>query len=894
MLKVESRQMVYTLDEGDPLNVKLLGGKGAGLCLMMQQGLPVPPGIIITTEVCRMFYEAGESLPSNLMDLVKEKMKYIEKKIGKKFGDPENPLLVSVRSGAPVSMPGMMDTILNLGINPEIVKGLAKQLHDERAAYDAYRRFLQMFGKIVLGINEKLFNDAFEEVKGKYNAKSDAELPAEGMKEAVRRFRYIIKREYGEVIDDPWRQLEMAIKAVFKSWNSPRAVFYRKVHNITPDIASGTAVIIVAMVFGNVGENSGTGVIFTRNPATGENELYGEFLETSQGEDVVAGIRTPKPISELKKINPKLYEELYNGSKLLEMVKKEVQDIEFTIECGKLYFLQTRNAKLGPIARIKTVVDMVKEGILSKEEALLRVAPDHITQLLFPRIDPSVKTSPIATGLASSPGAVSGMVVFSADDAVEWSKKGMKVILVREETKPDDVHGMYASLGILTSRGGITSHAAVVARAIGKPCVVGCEDILVDYSRKMFTVKGKNVTVKEGDYITIDGFSGNVYLGVLPTIEPQIIPELKELLSWANEVKRLEVRANADTVEDAKMARKFGAEGIGLLRTERMFRAPERLILFRNIILSSSVKERIIYLEKLIPLLKEDFIKILEVMNGLPVIIRLFDPPLHEFLPRETELMHEIMELKFKGMFEEAAEKENLFKKVSALTERNPMMGHRGVRIGVTYPEIYAAQCKAIFEAAAELILKGYDINISIMIPQVSEVKELIYVKEHAVNVAHREVEKKYGIKVPFKFGTMIEVVRACLTSDEIANVCDFFSFGTNDLTQAVYMFSRDDAEAKFLANYLELGILEFNPFVTIDVKGVGKLMKLCVESARSVRKDIEIGICGEHGGDPKSIEFCHEIGLDYISVSPSNILKARLVAAHAALKEKGLKLTDY
>lgn len=886
--------MVYTFEEADPYNVKLLGGKGAGLCLMLQQGLPVPPGIIITTEVCRAFYESGERLPDGLMDDVREKMRYIEEKTGKKFGDPENPLLVSVRSGAPVSMPGMMDTVLNLGINDVIVNGLAMQMRDERAAYDAYRRFLQMFGKIVLGINEKLFNDVFEEIKSKYGAKYDAELNVEGLKEVVARFKDIIRREYGEVIDDPWKQLELAIKAVFKSWNSPRAVFYRKANNITPDIADGTAVCIVAMIFGNIGETSGTGVVFSRNPATGENELYGEFLETAQGEDVVAGIRTPKPISELKKINPKLYKELYDGAKLLERIKKEVQDIEFTVERNKLYFLQTRNGKLGPIARVKTVVDMVKEGILSREEALLRVSPNHIIQLLYPRIDTSVKVTPIATGLASSPGAVSGMVVFSADDAVDWSKRGHKVILVREETKPDDVHGMYASVGILTSRGGMTSHAAVVARAIGKPCVVGCEDIVINYEEKIFTVKGKNVVVKEGDYITIDGFSGNVYLGIVPTVEPKILLELEELLSWADEFRRLGVRANADTPEDAEIARKFGAEGIGLLRTERMFRAPERLEVFRDVILSSDANERKRNLEKLVPLLKNDFIEILKVMNGLPVIIRLFDPPLHEFLPKESELMSEIVELKLKGMFEEAAEKEKLLKRVSLLTESNPMMGHRGVRVGVVYPEIYMAQAKAILEATAELIKMGYDVKTSIMIPQVSDIKELIYVKENAIDVAHREVESKYGIKIPFKFGTMIEVVRACLTADEIARVAEFFSFGTNDLTQATYTFSRDDAEAKFLPRYIELGILEFNPFETIDVKGVGKLMKMCVEEARKVRKDIEIGICGEHGGDPRSIEFCHKVGLDYVSASPYRILVARLAAAHAALKEKGLKLAEY
>ena len=888
------KQRVYTFSEGDYKNVKLLGGKGAGLCMMTQLGLPVPPGIIITTEVCKEYYALGKKLPDGLMDEVREKIKYIEEKTGKKFGDPENPLLVSVRSGAPVSMPGMMDTVLNLGINDVIVKGLAKQLGDERAAYDAYRRFLQMFGKIVLKIDEKLFDEAFERIKEKYGAKTDADLTANAFKEVVEEFKKIIKDNYGKLIEDPWEQLELAIKAVFDSWNNPRAVFYRKANKITPDIADGTAVSIVAMVFGNVGLNSATGVIFTRNPATGKNELYGEFLVMAQGEDVVAGIRTPRPIKELAELSPELYKQLYDGAKLLERIKKEVQDIEFTIENGKLYFLQTRNGKMTPLARVKTAVDMVKEGILKKEEALLRVKPEHIEQLLYPQIDPKAKAKPIAKGLASSPGAVSGMVIFDADEAVKWANEGKPVILVREETKPDDVHGMYASVGILTSRGGMTSHAAVVARAIGKPCVVGCEAIKIDYENKKFIVPENGVVVREGDWITIDGFTGNVYIGKIPTIKPELPKEFHELLSWADEFRRLGVRANADVPEDAVTARKFGAEGIGLLRTERMFRAPERLEIFRKVILSETSEERRKHLEKLVPLLKSDFIEIFEAMEGLPVIVRLFDPPLHEFLPSEVELVMEIMELKAKGETEKLAEKELLLKRVRALKEANPMMGHRGVRVGVTYPEIYAAQVKAILEAAAELILKGKDIKVSIMVPQVCEAKELKYVKEKAVDPVAKEVEAKYGIKVPFKYGTMIEVVRACLTADEIAKVAEFFSFGTNDLTQGTFTFSRDDVEGKFMARYLELGILDEDPFKTLDEKGVGKLMKIAVQLGRSVRKDIEIGICGEHGGDPKSIEFCHKIGLDYVSASPYRIPVARLVAAQAVIKEKGIELAKY
>lgn len=883
---------VLTFEEGDYEDVKLLGGKGAGLAMMTQMGLPVPPGFTITTEVCKEFYNNGERLPEGLMDEVREGIRYIERKTGKRFGDKENPLLVSVRSGAAVSMPGMMDTVLNLGINDEIVEGLAKQADDLRFAYDAYRRFIQMFGQIVLGIEHEKFEKVMEEVKERYKAKTDAELGVEALKEIVEKFKEIVRRERGGFPEDPWKQLEMAIMAVFRSWNSPRAVYYRKANKITPDIADGTAVNVVAMVFGNMGEKSATGVLFTRNPATGENELYGEYLPKAQGEDVVAGIRTPKGIDEMKKEWPDVYEQLYEMAKKLERLKKEVQDIEFTVENGKVYLLQTRNGKMNALARVRTAVDMYKEGLLSKEEAIVRVKPEHIQQLLYPRIDEKSRPKPIAKGLASSPGAVSGHAVFDADTAVKWAEEGKDVILVRVETKPDDVHGFYAAKGILTSRGGMTSHASVVARAIGKPCVVGAESIKVDYDRRLFEVNG--VVVREGDLITIDGFSGEVYLGRVKTVEPELPREFFEVLELADSVRRLGVRANADTPEDARIARRFGAEGIGLLRTERMFRAPERLEIFRNVIMASSSEEREKALEKLVPLLKKDFLEMFEIMEGLPVTVRLFDPPLHEFLPSIEELLTEIYELKLRGEEEKAREKERMLSLVRKLVEANPMMGHRGVRVGITHPEIYRAQVKAILEAAAELIMRGKDIRVQIMIPQVADVNEIRYVKAHCIEPAREDVEKRYGVKVPFKVGTMIEVVRACLTADKIAEEAEFFSFGTNDLTQGTFTFSRDDVEVKFMADYLEKGILKFDVFERIDEEGVGKLMEMAVRMGRSTRPDLEIGICGEHGGDPSSIHFCHRIGLTYVSASPMRVPIARLAAAHAAAYEKGILPSVY
>jgi pyruvate,orthophosphate dikinase len=915
-----AKKYVYSFEEGDWRDKKLLGGKGASLVQMVQLGLPVPPGFTITTEACRDFYAPQEeaierlvrelekgpppevrdklisevwsiidklSLPTGLLEQVRDYIRFLEKKTGKKFGDPSNPLLVSVRSGAAVSMPGMMDTVLNLGLNDEVVVGLAKLTNNEWFAYDAYRRFLQMFGRIVLGVKEDLFDEAFNEVKKKYNAKYDVEVPVEGLKEVVMRFKEIIRKEWGEFPQDPWKQLELAIRAVFRSWMNPRAIFYRIVNKISKEEADCTAVNVVTMVFGNMGWDSGTGVLFTRDVATGEDRPYGEFLPNAQGEDVVAGIRTPLPLEKLKELMPQVYEELVKAGKVLEKLNKDVQDIEFTVERGKLYFLQNRDAKMTPLARVRTAVGLVRDGILTKEEALLKVKPEHILSLLYPRIDPKFKGKPVARGLAASPGAVSGQVVFHPDTAVEWARNGKKVILVRVETKPDDVHGFYAAVGILTSRGGMTSHAAVVARAIGKPAVVGAESIVIDYDRKEFRV-GNNV-VMEGDWITIDGSSGEVYLGKVPTIEPELIEEVDILLKWADEVRKLGVRANADVPDDARIARKFGAEGIGLLRIERMFRKPERLELLRKIILAEDVETRIKYLEPLSEMLKKDFKEILEIMDGLPVIIRLIDPPLHEFLPAPEEVLREVYEAKTKGASEETIKQlESLYNRIVKLKEHNPMMGHRGVRVGVTYPEFYYYLTKSMVEAAAELIKEGKNPILEIMIPQVAIASEIRYVKERAIIPAIKDVEAKYGISLigKLKIGTMIETVRACLTADEIAKEVDFFSYGTNDLTQATFSFSRDDVEAKFLHQYLEAKILTHNPFETLD-EGVAKLMEMGTKLGKSANPKLEVGICGEHGGDPKSIEVCHRIGLDYVSASPYRVVMARLAAAHAAIKHK-------
>jgi len=942
---------VYQFEEADYKNTRLFGGKGSSLVLMTHVGLSVPPGFIITTDACADFYapikefvanaefELSKNpppevrdkiindvwrhidkldLPPGLWDQVVENMRILEQKSGKRFGDPRNPLLVSVRSGAPVSMPGMMDTVLNLGLNDEVVKGLAEISGNEWFAYDAYRRFLHMFGRIVLGIDDKLFTSEFEklekefiaeaqskhsdelakirELYPKFTLKLDAQPPRDVapnlwalsvsyIKRLVEVYKDVIRKNWGEFPQDPWKQLELAIKAVFRSWMNPRAIFYRIMNKITPEVAHCTAVNVVTMVFGNMGWDSGTGVAFSRDPATGENKLYGEFLPNAQGEDVVAGIRTPLSIEELKKMFPKLYEELELGAKKLERFVRDVQDIEFTVERGKLYFLQTRVAKMTPLARVKTAVDMVKEGIMSEEEAILKVKPEHVIQLLYPRIDPKAKVTPIAKGLPASPGAVSGQLVFHPDDAVRWAKEGKQVILARTETRPDDVHGFYAAVGILTSRGGMTSHAAVVARAIGKPAVVGAEMIEINEEKKYLRIG--DTVLKEGDWITIDGGTGYVYLGIVPTISGGLIPELEELLRWADKHRKLGVRANADVPTDAEIALKFGAEGIGLLRIERMFRKPERLELLRKVILSEETEERIKYLEPLSEMLKNDFKEIFKIMNGKPVIVRLIDPPLHEFLPKPEEVLQELYELKLKGAPEEVVrEKEWLYRRVKALQEANPMLGHRGVRVGVTYPEIYYYLSKAILEAAAELIKEGFNPVVEIMIPQVADVNEIIYVKRKGIIPALEDVERRYGVKLNVKIGTMVETVRACLTMDEIAREVDFISFGTNDLTQATFSFSRDDAENKFLPFYLQEKLLPYNPFETLDFKGVGFLVELAVKKARAVNPKIEIGICGEHGGDPASIEYLHKIGLDYVSASPFRVPVARLAAAQASIKE--------
>jgi pyruvate,orthophosphate dikinase len=812
-------------------------------------------------------------------------MKRLEELTGKRFGDPENPLLVSVRSGAAISMPGMMDTVLNLGLNDRVAEGLARATGDERFAYDAYRRFIQLFGKIVLGVEESLFNRALEEIKRERGAEYDTDLDAEALKELVKRYKAIILERLGRPFpEDPYEQLEGAIAAVFRSWNSKRCVDYRRQFKITPDIADGTAVNVVAMVFGNMGPDSSTGVVFTRDPATGEKGLYGDYLPNAQGEDVVAGIRTPRPIQELEAESPRLYRELVEISERLERYFKYPQDIEFTIERGKLWILQTRNAKMNAAAKIRSSVDMAKEGIISKEEAILRVEPEELEQLLHKRVDPKFNGEALAVGVPASPGAASGIAVFDADEAERRHRAGERVILVREETKPEDIHGFFASEGILTSRGGKTSHAAVVARGMGKPCVVGCSGISIDPVERLFRAGG--VVVREGDLITIDGGSGKVYLGQVPLVEPELAGGLPELLAWADEFRRLGVRANADTPEAAALARKFGAEGIGLCRTERMFNAPDRLPVVVEMIMAEDEAQRRAALGKLEPMQKGDFKEILRAMEGLPVTIRLLDPPLHEFLPNVEELLRSLEAAKGKPDEEERLRR--MLARARALAEVNPMLGHRGVRVGVTHPEIYEMQVRAILEAAAELAREGVAVKPQIMIPQVAMAEELEAVKR-IVDGVRADVEGRYGVKLDLKFGTMIEVVRACLMAGDIAKYAEFFSFGTNDLTQGTFSFSREDAENKFLPKYMERGILAFNPFQTID-KGVARLMAICVQEGRRTRPDLEIGICGEHGGDPASIEICHELGLTYVSASPYRIPVARLAAARAAIRRKGAK----
>jgi pyruvate,orthophosphate dikinase len=886
MAKQKQKKYIYFFGEGKAEGKgdmkDLLGGKGAGLAEMTNAGIPVPPGFTITTEMCRYYYKNNKKLPDDFDEELKKYLKKLEKVTGKKFGDPKNPLLVSVRSGAKFSMPGMMDTILNLGLNDEAVKGLAESTGNERFAYDAYRRFIQMFGNVVMGIDKNEFEKILENKKKEKGVHYDSELNADDLKEIVEKYKEIYKEKTGEEFpQDPMVQLKRAINAVFESWNNPRAITYRKLNKIPDDL--GTAVNIVTMVFGNMGNDSGTGVGFTRNPSTGEKEFYGEYLTNAQGEDVVAGIRTPKPISELEKEMPEVYKQLREITERLEKHYRDVQDFEFTIERGKLYMLQTRTGKRTPLAAVKIAVDMVKEGLITKEEAIMRVEPSQIDQLLHPIIDPKAKVEPVAKGLPASPGAASGKIVFTADKAEELGKIE-PVILVREETSPDDIHGMATAKGILTSRGGMTSHAAVVARGMGKPCVVGCGAIQIDEGRGV--IKIKDIELKEEDWITIDGGTGNVMIGKVPTIEAGITGEFKTIMEWADEIRRLGIRANADIPRDAKKAREFGAEGIGLCRTEHMFFAPERLPYVVEMIMAETEEERRKALDKLLPFQKEDFIGLFREMEGYPVIIRTLDPPLHEFLPKREELMVEIALMKERREPEEKIkEKEKILKRVEQLHEFNPMLGHRGCRLGITYPEITEMQARAIMEAACELAKEGKTVIPEIMIPLVGNVEELKHQKEIVVKVAE-EVMKKYGVKIKYMVGTMIEVPRAALTSDEIAKEAEFFSFGTNDLTQMTLGFSRDDV-GKFLFYYLEKKILKDDPFMTLDQNGVGQLVKMGIEKGRKSNPKLEVGICGEHGGDPESIKFCHRVGMNYVSCSPYRIPVAKLAAAQAVVEEK-------
>ncbi len=864
----------------------LLGGKGAGLAEMTNAGVPVPPGFTITTEVCNLFYDLGKKVPDGLDGEMREYMIKVEGALGGsfKFGGVDRPLLVSVRSGSKFSMPGMMDTVLNLGLNDQTVQGLIRRTGNERFAWDAYRRFIQMFGNVVMGIEKEVFEHIIHEVKKKKKVNLDIELTAEDLKGLVDKFkakvRQVVKREFPQ---DPWEQLLMARDAVFGSWNNPRAITYRKLNDIPGNL--GTAVNVQAMVFGNMGDTSATGVGFTRNPSTGEKEFYGEYLTNAQGEDVVAGIRTPHPIADLEKEMPEVYRQLRDITTRLEKHYRDVQDFEFTVQEGKLFMLQTRTGKRTAQAAVKIAVDMVSEGLITKEEAVLRVEPASLDQLLHPIIDPKARIEVIAKGLPASPGAASGRVVFTADEAVKQAKKD-KVILVRPETTPDDIHGMDAAKGILTARGGMTSHAAVVARGMGKPCVAGCESIKVDLKAGKFIV-GK-YAVKAGDWITIDGGTGRVIIGKVPTKDPEVSGDFGTLMQWADGVRTMGVRANADIPRDAKQAREFGAEGIGLCRTEHMFFAEDRLPIVQQMILASTTEGREKALSKLLPMQRSDFKGLFESMDGFPVTIRLLDPPLHEFLPKREDLMVEIAVMKAKRAPKASiTKKEKLLQRVEELHEFNPMLGHRGCRLGIVYPEITRMQTRAIIEAACDLTKKGRKIVPEIMVPLVGIKKELQNQKE-LIKATAEEVMSKKGVKIDYMIGTMIELPRAAVIADEIAKEAEFFSFGTNDLTQTTFGFSRDDA-GKFINYYTENTILEKDPFQTLDQEGVGQLVKMGVTKGRATRQNLKVGICGEHGGDPASVEFCYRTGLNYVSCSPFRVPIARLAAAHARLKEKGV-----
>ncbi|MEE8564038.1 MAG: pyruvate, phosphate dikinase [Atribacterota bacterium] len=879
------KNYVYFFDEGKGDMKSILGGKGTGLAEMTRIGLSVPQGFTITTEVCVEYYKNDKKYPQGLKEQIEENLKKLEQVSKKSLGDNKNPLLVSVRSGAAISMPGMMDTILNLGLNDVTILGIVEKTKNERFAYDSYRRFMQMFGNVVLGIEHDKFEYLLEELKKELKVQLDTEINCEGLKILVERYKKLIKKETGENFpQEPKFQLEMAVDAVFNSWNTKRAVTYRRINKIPDDL--GTAVNVQEMVFGNMGEDSGTGVGFTRNPSTGKKENYGEYLLNAQGEDVVAGIRTPLPLSNLKNDLPEVYEELIKIVTLLEKHYRDVQDYEFTIEEGKLYLLQTRTGKRTSQAALKIAVDMVEEGIITKEEAILRVEPNQLNQLLHRRIDPKAKVEVIAKGLPASPGAAYGKIVFTADEAEELGKEGESVILVRTETTPDDIHGMVEAQGVLTSRGGMTSHAAVVARGMGKACVAGCSVLNINARKEKISVN--DITLKKGDFITIDGLTGEVFLEKVPTIEPKMSKEFETLLSWANRIKRLGVYANADTPEDAQKARKLGAEGIGLTRTEHMFMEQDRLPIVREMIMADTKKSRAEALKKLLPMQKSDFLGIFKVMEGLPVIIRLLDPPLHEFLPNLEDTLIEVNTLKLKNIDSaELAKKEKLLKIIVSLHEMNPMLGLRGCRLGILYPEIYEMQVEAIIEAAIELTKKGTKVKPEIMIPLISHANEFKSICKKARKIANKKINSA-GVNLEYKVGTMIELPRAALTADKIAEEAEFFSFGTNDLTQTTFGISRDDAEGTFLMKYVENKILEENPFEILDLEGVGRLVEIGTNLGRKTNPDLEVGICGEHGGEPKSVEFCHSVGLNYVSCSPFRVPIARLAAAQAVIKEKG------
>lgn len=872
------KKYVYSFIEGKKEMKDLLGGKGANLAEMTNIGLPVPQGFTISTEACNTFYLKDEKIWAELKEEIFLKLKELEKTTNKNFGGDKNPLLVSVRSGASISMPGMMDTVLNLGLNDKVCKALADESGNERFVYDSYRRFIQMFSDVVMEIPKYIFERVLDDYKEEKNLEFDSDLSASDLKEIVDTFKNLYKEETNnDFPQDPNEQLLSAVHAVFKSWNNDRAKVYRNLNDI--DHKLGTAVNVQSMVYGNMGDDSGTGVAFTRDPATGEKKMLGEFLMNAQGEDVVAGIRTPMTMDKLEEINPEVYKQFMNLSDVLEKHYKDMQDIEFTIEKGKLYILQTRNGKRTAEAALRVAVELAEEGLITKEEALMKVEPNQLDQLLHPTFDKETlaKSTPIAVGLAASPGAATGKVYFNANDIVEASSRGEKTVLVRLETSPEDIEGMIQAQGILTARGGRTSHAAVVARGMGKCCVAGCEEIKINEKEKHFIVKGKRYN--EGDFISLDGSTGKIYAEVIKTVEPTLSGSFKTLMSWADDVRKLGIRTNADTPKDALQAIKFGAEGIGLCRTEHMFFEETRIQAVREMILSESLEGRKRALDKILPYQKADFISLFEVMKEKPVTIRLLDPPLHEFLPQKENEIEDLAKVMGVSI-------DLLNSHISELHEFNPMLGHRGCRLAVTYPEIAVMQTRAIIEAAIEVKKKtNIDILPEIMIPLIGDEKELNYLEDIVKNTAD-EIINNSDTKIKYLFGTMIEVPRSCLIADDIAKTAEFFSFGTNDLTQMTYGFSRDDAN-KFIKDYINKGVFEQDPFVSIDQEGIGKLMKMAVDLGKKQRPDIKLGICGEHGGEPKSIEFCHKIGLTYVSCSPFRVPIARLAAAQSVLKNK-------